>query len=197
MNNSRSLAIEEAWGQSIFQCPYCHGWEVRERRWGYLALGLKGLQHGFPSLLRNWTNDVTVFTNGAFDIPHKEAEELVRAGVQIEPRSISRLVCDDGQLTSVELSDDERIACDILYAHPPQQHVEVVRRLGLALDDTDYVQVDPMTLQTSSPGIYAAGDLTTRMQGAVFAAAAGAQAGAMVNHDLSSMIRAGSNRQPS
>jgi thioredoxin reductase len=30
--------FHEAWGTSIFQCPYCHGWEVRDRRWGYLAL---------------------------------------------------------------------------------------------------------------------------------------------------------------
>lgn len=44
--------------------------------------------------------------------------------------------------------------------------------------------MEAMTRQTSVPGIYAAGDLTTRAQGAVFAAATGAQAAAMCNHDL-------------
>ncbi|MCX4245327.1 NAD(P)/FAD-dependent oxidoreductase [Paraliomyxa miuraensis] len=176
--------FSEAWGHSIFQCPYCHGWEVRGRRWGYLALDLDALQHGFATLLRSWTEDVVVFTNASLDVPSEIRDALQRSGVQLESRPVARLVVAGERLTHVELADGERVACEILYAHPPQRHVEVVQRLELALDGLGYVQVDPMTRQTSTPGLYAAGDLTTRAQGAIFAAATGAQAAAMVNHDL-------------
>jgi thioredoxin reductase len=27
--------INDLWGHSVFACPYCHGWEVRNRRWRY------------------------------------------------------------------------------------------------------------------------------------------------------------------
>src|SRR5882672_7143717 len=25
--------FRELWGHAVFQCPYCHGWEVQDRRW--------------------------------------------------------------------------------------------------------------------------------------------------------------------
>ncbi len=176
--------FRDAWGYSIYQCPYCHGWEVRGRRWGYLALDLSGLEHGFPAMLRGWTDDVVVFTGDYVDVPTEAIEDLRHRGIQFEPRRVAKLIVEGRSLTHVELADGERIACGVLFAHPPQRHVEVVKSLGLALDPLGYVQADPMTRLTSVPGIYAAGDLTTRAQGAIFAAAAGTQAGAMSNHDL-------------
>ena len=52
------------WGTSVFQCPYCHGWEIQNQRFGYLAPNLEALT--FPLLLRSWTSDVTVLTDGSF-----------------------------------------------------------------------------------------------------------------------------------
>ncbi len=54
----------------------------------------------------------------------------------------------------------------------------------MALDDDGYVQVDPMKRESSVPGIYASGDLTTRMQAAIISAASGTHAAAMINVDL-------------
>lgn len=179
-----------AWGRSIFQCPYCHGWEVRDRRWGFLAGGAEALVH-FPVMLRSWTREVVVFTGGAFEVPSEAIESLRRAGIALETRGIARLVAADGQIEHVELADGARVACDALFAHPPQRHVPVVAALGLALDEGGYVRVDPMTRETSIPGIYAAGDLTTRAQGAIFAAATGTQAAAMLNHALTAARFAG------
>lgn len=174
----------EAWGRSIFQCPYCHGYEVRGRRWGYLALGPEGVARGFPALLRSWSDDVVVFTQGAFEVADAQVGALRGAGITVEPRRIARLVVANEHLTHIELEGGERIACEVLYAHPPQRQVGVVRRLGLEVDDLGYVRADPMTRQTSTPGIYAAGDLTSRAQGAIFAAATGTHAAGMLNHDL-------------
>lgn len=59
-----------------------------------------------------------------------------------------------------------------------------MRELAVELDDDGFVQVDPMTRQSSVAGLYAAGDLTTRMQAAIAAAGAGMQAAAMINLEL-------------
>jgi len=174
----------EAWGHSIYQCPYCHGWEVRGTRWGYLTLDLEGLERGFPALLTAWTDDVVVFTKQGVEVPPKTVAALEARAIRVETTPVVRLVVDGTSLTHVELADGERIPCGVLFAHPPQRHVPLVQQLDLALDPQGYVQVDPMTRQTSTPGIYAAGDLTTRAQGAIFAAATGTQAAAMCNHDL-------------
>ena len=68
--------------------------------------------------------------------------------------------------------------------HPPQKQVPLVRALGVALDDEGFVKIDPMTRETSIAGVYAAGDLVTRAQAAILAAAAGMQAAAAINVEL-------------
>ncbi len=183
-----TLAIDgfrEHWGHSIFQCPYCHGWEARDRRWGYLARA-EHLGHLVPFglQLRGWTSEVTVFTNGEVELASEALEKLAAGGVRVQTAPIARLEGASGKLASIVLEGGVTIACDALFAHPPQRHVDVVRALGLALDDDGYVRVDPMRKETSIPGIFAAGDLTTRMQGAIFAAAAGVQAASMMNLEL-------------
>lgn len=183
-----SLSIEgfrEHWGHSIFQCPYCHGWEAKDRRWGYLARP-EHLGHFVPFALqlRGWTSDVVVFTNGELELSEEARGKLEAGGVRVETARIARLVGTAGRLASVELEGGASVSCEALYAHPPQRHVEVVRALGLALDDEGYVRVDPMRKETSIPGIFAAGDVTTRMQGAIFGAAAGVHAASMMNLEL-------------
>lgn len=172
----------ELWGHGIFQCPYCHGWELRDRPWGYLARGVEGLDFGL--FLRGWTDTVTVFTNAAFAVPSEAAERLRAGGVRLETGLITRLEGREGAMAGVLVESGEHIACEVLYAHGPQRQVDLVSGLGLALDADGLVVVDPMTRQTSVPGIYAAGDLTTRMQGAIYAASMGTQAAAMINHEL-------------
>ncbi|MDO9019138.1 MAG: NAD(P)/FAD-dependent oxidoreductase [Deltaproteobacteria bacterium] len=177
--------LRELWGHAVFQCPYCHGWEVQDRPWGYLARAAD-LAHlvPFAILLRAWTRDVVAFTGGAFEVPEDSLERLRAAGVRIETAPLARLVADGQQLQAVELTDGARVPCEALFAHPPQRQVGLVRALGVGLDDDGFVRVDPMTRETSVAGIYASGDLTTRMQGAIFAAAAGVQAAAAINGAL-------------
>lgn len=177
--------FRELWGSAIFQCPYCHGWEIQDRRWGYLGRAEDaGHLLPFALMIRGWTRDVSVFTGGTFDVPSESRAAFAAAGIRLETAPIARLVARQSELEAVELTDGTRIPCDFLFAHPPQRQVELVRRLELALDDAGFVQVDEMRRETSVPGIYAAGDLTTRMQGAILAAAAGNRAAAMLNMEL-------------
>jgi len=54
--------LRELWGGSVFQCPYCHGWEVQDRRFGYLASTVEAIE--FALLLRGWSPDMMLFTDG-------------------------------------------------------------------------------------------------------------------------------------
>lgn len=174
----------ELWGRSIFQCPYCHGWEVSDRPWGYLVLP-SSLPHCVPFALqaRGWTRDLTVFTHGDA-LPAEATASLHAASIRIETSPVSRLIASDAGLVSVALVDGTVVPSEALFVHPPQRQVALVRDLGLALDDDGYVRTDPMKRETSIPGIYAAGDLASRMQGAIFAASAGVHAAAMLNLEL-------------
>jgi thioredoxin reductase len=176
--------FRELWGTSIFQCPYCHGWEVQDQRWSYLASASHTDKFApFALKLRGWTRDVVVFTGG-FEVPAETRSLLESAGIGLETAPVSRLVARGGRLTAVELANGKQVARDVLFSHPEQRQVELVRATGVEFDDDGYVRIDPMRSETSVPGIYAAGDLTTRMQSAILAAAAGTRAATMINFDL-------------
>jgi thioredoxin reductase len=172
----------ELWGKSIFQCPYCHGWEVRDQAFGVLAPSAEPYLD-FGLFLTGWSKDVVVFTNGSFPVSTEQRQRLERAGVRLEERRIRQLHSREQHLHSVELVDGTHVPRQVLFARPPQRQVKVVQQLGLALDEQGFVRVD-FHMETSVPGIHAAGDLTTLLQGALIAAAAGAQAGYMMNHML-------------
>lgn len=175
----------ELWGHSIFQCPYCHGWEVQDRPWGYLARAADAqMLLPFAFQARGWTRDVVVFTGGTFEVPAATRVRLQGAGIRLECDPVRRLLFQGHQLKAVELSTGITVPCAVLFAHPSQRQVDLIQSLGVALDDHGYVRVDAAKSETFIPGVYAAGDLTTQMQGAIWAAAAGARAAAMINVEL-------------
>lgn len=174
--------LREVWGTSAIICPYCHGWEVQDRRFAYLATHAERLD--FALLLRAWSSDVAVLTGAALELSADQRARLASANIAIEPRQIARLVHEGAQLSAIELADGTLLPRDVLFLHPPQRQIALVTALGLALDEAGFVKVDPMTRETSVRGIYAAGDLTTAMQTAISAAAAGVHAAGMINHEL-------------
>ena len=180
--------FRKLWGHAIFQCPYCHGWEVKERPWGYVAQTVEALH--FAVLLRSWSQQVTVFTRGTFEVSPEQRAHLEAADVRVETDPIARLRWHGHTLDGVELDTGVVVACETLFAHPPQTQVELVTSLGLSLDEAGLVRADPISRETSLPGMYAAGDLGTRMQGAILAAALGTQAAAMLNHELTAELAA-------
>lgn len=176
--------FRELWGHSIFQCPYCHGWEVRDRPWAFLVPPANA-SHLLPFslMIQNLASSLTVLTNNAVELPDEIRARLASAGIALETAPIARLVGEGGRLAGIALATGETIAANVLFAQPPQQQTELVRGLGLELED-GLVKVDPMSRATSIPGIYASGDLTTRGQAAILAAATGMQAAAAINVDL-------------
>lgn len=180
--------FRELWGHAIFQCPYCHGWEVRDQAWGCLALNAHIVP--FAIHLRGWTRNLVVFTNATYELSTEDRQRLEACGIRVETKAITRLVAKGAELEGIGLADGTTVSCSVLYAHPPQKHVDLVKDLGLALDEHGSVRVDPMHRETSVPGIYAAGDLTSRMQAAIAAAAAGTMTGAVLNHELTAEMAA-------
>lgn len=181
--------FRELWGHAIFQCPYCHGWEIKERPWGCLV-SAENASHAalFASMLRGWTSNLVVFTSGAVELSEETKSQLGAMAIRIETSPVARLVAEDERLLAVELANGTRVPCEALFAHPPQQQVPLVRELGVELDEDGFIKVDTMRRETSIPGVYASGDLTTRAQGAVLAAADGVRTAGMINLELTTEL---------
>jgi thioredoxin reductase len=173
------------WGRSIFQCPYCHGWEVQNLSLGFLAPSVEALE--FALLLRGWSNTVVVLTDARFTVSAETQTRLSDAGIPLEQRRMTQLAAKDGRLDRVHFESGAPLRLEVLFARPPQRQTPIVQSLDLVLDSAGYVRVDEQRC-TSIPGIYAGGDLIAPMQSATFAAATGVHAAAMLNHELTTEL---------
>ena len=81
--------IAERWGRSVFHCPFCHGWEVRDQPLGVLDRGATGVRRAL--LLRFWSDDVTMLADGPAGLDSQDAERLRAAGVTVDERAVAGL----------------------------------------------------------------------------------------------------------
>jgi thioredoxin reductase len=179
--------IEERWGRSVFHCPFCHGWEVRDRPLGVLDRGPSGLHRAL--LLTAWSDDVTLFADGPAELEPQDAERLRAAGVTIEERRVTGLRGPGSDLEAVVLADGtERARGALLVPVTLHQRAPLAAQLGAATAPpgpvvADAVQVDAK-FATSVPGLFAAGDVGAAMPSVANAVASGHAAAASVVQSL-------------
>jgi thioredoxin reductase len=152
--------FREHWGRAVFHCPFCHGWEVRDRR--LVVYGDGEIADRQAALLKAWTDDVTV----------------------VDPGDVAGLRVDDGVLQAVVRHDGSEVPCDGVLIHAPLRlRGALPERLGLALTDNGLVAVDAFA-HTSVPGVYAAGDLAVAPQQVAVALGSGHLAGVVATREL-------------
>lgn len=172
----------ECWGKSVLHCPYCHGYEVRNEATGVLGNGDQGFE--LAKLISNWTDELTLITNGASTLNGEQLAKLAEHRIDITETPIVELEHTGGQLDRVRFADGTTAAIKALYAPVAfEQHSPISKELGCALTEEGYIHVDP-SQRTSVHGIYACGDSTTRLRTVANAVATGTTAGMMVNKEL-------------
>ena len=171
--------LDRFWGASVFHCPFCHGWEVRERPLGVLDDGASGVHRAM--LLRGWSDDVTLLTNGESGLESAEAERLRSAGIAVDERRIQELVGEGRALGGVHFTDgSERTIGGLLVPVTLHQRSPLATRLGADLApegplSAETVRVDGMGV-TSVSGLFAAGDAGSPMPSIALAVSTGALA---------------------
>ena len=177
----------ERWGRSVFHCPFCHGWDHRDEPLGVLDRGASGVQRAL--LLRLWSDDVTLLSDGPAELDDGDAGRLGDAGVAVDERPVAALRGPGSALTAVVFADgDERPCRGLLVPAPLHQRSTLAEQLGATLSEpgpvvADAIEVDP-TFRTNVPGLFAAGDVIGGMASVARAIAAGHSAAALIVHDL-------------
>ena len=168
----------ECWGKTIIHCPYCHGYEHRDQATGVWVNGSSAVH--YAKLVRNLTQQVVVFTNGD---PTFDPADLP-TGVALDTRLIDRVDQRDGQIEAVVFRDGSRHPLSVLYNSPPfTLPTDVSHQLGLEHSDAGHIVINS-TMETSSPGVFAAGDCATAFRSVAMATMQGNIAGATLNSHL-------------
>jgi thioredoxin reductase len=172
----------ERWGRDFLHCPYCHGWEVRDRPVGVLATGPGSVEHAH--LLRQWTDDVILFTH-THPLSPADRAALDARGIAVVEGAVDRLVVTDDRLHAVQLADGRAVPREALFIRPAlRAHPDgPAAALGCELDADGLVRTDDAG-RTSVRGVWAAGNATDPRAQVITAAGEGSAVAIAINTDL-------------
>ncbi len=172
----------ECWGISVLHCPYCHGFEVRGQNTGILANGDLAME--LAPLISNWTNDLTIYTNGPSTLTYEQSTKLRKHNIGIVEDKIAQLEHNKGYVSKIVFDNGRKTSITALYARLPfVQHSSLSKELGCESTHEGYIKIDPAQ-KTTIPGVFACGDNTTRMRTVANAVSMGTTTGLMVNKEL-------------
>jgi thioredoxin reductase len=174
--------LAECWGISVVHCPYCHGYEFRNKNTGIIADGAKGFH--LASMVNNLTKKLTLLTNSKADFTEEQTIKLKKHDIEIIETTIKEIEHKNGIMNNVIFSDGSQKPFDALYAALPfTQHSDIPTSLGCELTELGYIKVNPFQ-ETNISGVFACGDNSSMMRSVANAVYTGNLTGAVVNGKL-------------
>ena len=174
--------FSELYGRSVFHCPYCDGWEVRDQPIAVYGNGERGL--GLSLELTAWSRDLVLCTDGPSEIDADGRSRLEKLGIAIREETVERLEGRTGKLTDVVFTDGTRLPRTAMFFTTGQtQRSNLMVQLGCKFNDKGTVRTGKYET-THLPGLFVAGDASRAVQWVVVAAAEGAEAAFAINTDL-------------
>jgi thioredoxin reductase len=174
--------FRELYGSSVFHCPYCDGWEVRDTPMAIYGSGERGL--GLSLELTVWSRDLVLCTDGPSEIDREGLARLERNRIKVIEDRVAQLEGTDGILTHVVFENGTRLPRRALFFTTGQsQRSDLSVRLGCEFNDKGTVMTGKYET-THLRGLYVAGDASRAVQWVVVAAAEGAEAAFAINTDL-------------
>lgn len=179
--------VREHWGGDVLHCPYCHGWEVRDRAIGILATGPMSVHQAL--LLRQWSEDIVYFPRVAGTPSDDQVEQLTARGIRIVPGEVAALESRDGRLAGVRMTDGTVVARQaVAVATVARPRADFLAGLGLVPVEhpsgMGQFLTSDATGRSEVDGVWLVGNLTDISAQVGAAAAGGALAGAHANADL-------------
>lgn len=181
--------LKERWGATVLHCPYCHGYEVRDRPLGVLASHPMAAHQA--AMIPDW-GPTTLFTQGRFEPDVEQLTHLAARGVTIERQPVVALLGEAPALEAVRLEDGRVVKINALFVAPSTRMTSpLAEQLGCVFDDGPLgpvIRTDDWKA-TSVPGVYAAGDAARPMHNATLASADGVMAGVGAHQSLIREVR--------
>ena len=174
--------LAQRWGVTVLHCPYCHGWEVRDQKFGVLTTMPMSMHQA--ELVRQWSDDVTVFTAGAGQIDPGVEQRLLARGVKLVAEPVVEIVGDGEAISAVRTADGAEYDIEVVFTGGPMTPNDAfLAELNLGRADTpvgNFLKVDEFG-RTSHERIWAVGNVSNPMANVPLSMSAGTNGGAFAN----------------
>lgn len=174
--------IEQFYGTSVHHCPYCDGYEWRDKRivvYGKCDDGFGGVQE-----MTAWSRDLVLCTDGPCTMADDQLRYLDNMRIVVRQEHVARVEGEGSQIRRVIFGQGDAVDCDALFFIAPQKLVgNLAQKLGCQITEKGCVWTDDDEA-TEVDGLYCAGDASKNAQMVIIAAAEGAQAAVSINKSL-------------
>lgn len=153
--------IRELWGNKVWHCPYCHGYEAKGKK--VLVIMDDERRDHVRSILPSWTRDFSFIGPDEVESVSEESGKVV-----VRLRTGGDLIADEIMVQTLPVSRDA-----------------ITESLGCAVTEQGHLLVDSMG-KTTVPGVYAAGDQSSQMKQFNLSVASGHVAGVAMHQELCS-----------
>ena len=174
--------IDGLFGRTVFQCPYCDGWEMRGKRIAVYGKRQRGLH--MARAMTAWARDIVLLTNGRAGYSPDERRQLDRNGIHVVEKRVARLDGAHGKLSAVTFRDGDRLPRDALFFDTPSRNQSKLAQSLRCQFGRDGGVLCGDYEATSVPGVYVAGNIIRDVQLSIVAAAEGARAAFGINRAL-------------
>lgn len=150
------------WGNTIFTCPFCDGYENRDRVWGLVVSTQRALEH-MPTLYKHWTSRAKIILSPTITLSDDHHAKLLADGLSIHMGKITQVHHVTGEVHAITLDTGEVVDVGTLMWPPVEGRLplteQIIKTFKLDLDEQGYISVDPNLHQTSYQGLWAVGDI--------------------------------------
>jgi thioredoxin reductase len=174
--------LQPLYGRSVFHCPYCDGWEVRDQPLAIYGRGQRG--YGLSLELTAWSRDLVLVTDGPAELDAEHRDKLRRNGIALREDRVVRLEGEEGILRRIVFAQGDPLARRAMFFTIGQsQQSELAVSLGCEFNEKGTVRTGKYE-STHLRGLFVAGDASRAVQWVVVAASEGAEAAFAINTDL-------------
>ncbi|HTV01369.1 MAG TPA: NAD(P)/FAD-dependent oxidoreductase [Luteitalea sp.] len=169
------------YGVSIHHCPYCDGWENRDRP--LAVYGPPDQAIGLALSLLTWSRDLVICTDGR-RVSAAARARLEGTGIAVRTERLTALEGTDGRLERVVFAKGPVLERHALFFNTGQvQRSPLAEHLGCTFTTKGHVRCDRKG-RTGVANLFVAGDANGDVQFVVVAAAEGAKAAVAINKEL-------------
>lgn len=178
--------LAEHWGHDVVHCPYCHGYEVRDRRIAVLAAGPSSVHHAL--LFRQLSADLVYLTHRT-GLTAEQREQFAALGIEVIDGEVSAVETADGRIRGLRTADGGVVACEVVaVATRMEARGGFLADLGLTLAPHPSGMGHHLPAgdfgRSEVPGVWLAGNVTDLAAQVGASAAAGATAAQHINAEL-------------
>ena len=160
--------IEPLWARSVFHCPFCDGWDVRDTALAVHGNGPEAVRSAL--VVSGWSDDLVLLTDGPARFGDDDRALLGAAGVRVREEPVRTLVGYEGWLERIEFASGPAEKRDALFVRTRREQPNgLAEALGCELTAGGTIVTDGDG-RTDAKGVYAAGDTATESLRSVAAA---------------------------